>query len=45
MNEESQARPLLPQLTVKAIALGVVLSAVLAGANAYATTMTPSTWR
>lgn len=28
-------QPLLPQLTVKAIALGIVLSAVLAGANAY----------
>ena len=27
--------PVLPQLTVKAIALGIVLSAVLAGANAY----------
>lgn len=28
-------QPLLPQLTIKAIALGIVLSAVLAGANAY----------
>lgn len=28
-------QPVLPQLTVKAIALGIVLSAVLAGANAY----------
>lgn len=28
-------QPLLPQLTVKAIVLGVILSAVLAGANAY----------
>jgi len=27
--------PLLPQLTVKAVVLGVLLSAVLAGANAY----------
>ncbi|MGD8322834.1 MAG: oligopeptide transporter, OPT family, partial [Gammaproteobacteria bacterium] len=28
-------QPMLPQLTVKAIALGIVLSAILAGANAY----------
>ena len=27
--------PVLPQLTVKAILLGIILSAVLAGANAY----------
>ncbi len=31
----SASTPILPQLTVKAILLGIILSAVLAGANAY----------
>ncbi|WP_428100341.1 OPT family oligopeptide transporter [Candidatus Rariloculus sp.] len=35
MNTEPVSEAPLPQLTVKAVALGVVLSAVLAGANAY----------